>query len=74
MAVTAELAKLLDREYEDTKLEDLVNAPVSALAGVSAADAQYLRDAFRISTVGDLGRNKYFRAASALVDLAATTK
>jgi hypothetical protein len=36
---------------------------------VSAADAQLLKEAFNIKTVGDLGRNKYFRAAAAMVDL-----
>jgi hypothetical protein len=46
-----------------------VDAPVDALAGVSAGDAKLLEEAFNIKTVGDLGRNKYFRAA-ALVDLA----
>lgn len=74
MAVVAELAKLLDRAYEDSTLQDLVNAPVAALAGVSEGDARYLRDAFNIKTVGDLGRNKYFRAATALVDLANASK
>jgi hypothetical protein len=74
MTMVAELAKLLDRAYEDSKLEDLVNAPVAALSGVSEGDAQFLRQAFNIKTVGDLGRNKYFRAATALVDLANASK
>ncbi len=74
MAVTADLAKLLDKEYEDKSLAELVNAPVSALAGVSDGDAKLLTEAFNIKTIGDLGRNKFFRAASALVDLAGTAK
>lgn len=74
MTVTANLDKLLDKAYEGKDLTDLVNAPVSALAGVSDGDAQFLKDAFNINTIGDLGRNKYFRAATALVDLAATAK
>jgi hypothetical protein len=69
MVVTADLAPLLDREYEGTPLEELVNAPVSALAGISKADEEYLKQASRITTVGDLGRNKFFRAATAMVDL-----
>jgi hypothetical protein len=74
VTITANLDKLLDKAYEGKDLSELVNAPVSALAGVSDGDAQFLKDAFNISTVGDLGRNKYFRAATALVDLASSTK
>jgi hypothetical protein len=47
---------------------------VSALAGVSESDAKLLKEAFRINTVGDLGRNRYFRTATALVDLADSIK
>ncbi len=74
MTVTANLDKLLDKAYEGKDLADLVNAPVSALAGVSDGDALFLRDAFNINTIGDLGRNKFFRAATALVDLANSAK
>jgi hypothetical protein len=70
VAVTADLAKLLDKAYEGKSLEELVDAPVSALSGVSDGDAKHLADAFRIKTIGDLGRSKYFRAAAAIVDLA----
>lgn len=70
MTVTANLDKLLDKTYEGKDLRELVDAPVSALAGVSDGDAKALKDAFNIKTVGDLGRNKYFRAATALVELA----
>jgi len=69
MASSANLAKILDRAYEDKALGELVDAPVAALAGVTDADAKLLGEAFDIKTVGDLGRNKYFRAAAAIVDL-----
>jgi len=74
MAVTADLAKLLDKAYEEKDLGDLVDAPVDALAGVSEGDAKLLKEAFNIKTIGDLGRNKFFRAASALVELAERAK
>jgi hypothetical protein len=74
MAVTADLAKLLDKAYEDKDLTALADAPVAALAGVTDNDAKLLADAFNIKTVGDLGRNKYFRAAAAIVDLANISK
>jgi hypothetical protein len=70
MAVTANLDKLLDKAYEARSLTELVDAPVSALAGVSEGDAELLQQAFNIKTIGDLGRNKYFRTAAALADLA----
>jgi hypothetical protein len=73
MAVTAELGKVVDKAYQDKSLTELVDAPVDALAGVSAGDANLLDEAFGIKTVGDLGRNKYFRSAAALADLAAST-
>ena len=66
MAVSADLAKLLDKDWEDKSLEEVLKAPVSALAGVSDGDADALKQAFNVKTVGDLGKNKYFRAAQAM--------
>ncbi|MFI6162393.1 hypothetical protein ACIA59_20905 [Micromonospora haikouensis] len=74
MPVTADLTKLVDKAYQDKTLTEIVDAPVSALAGVSDGDAKLLKDAFDITTVGDLGRNPYFRTANALVALTGTTK
>lgn len=74
MAVTADLAGLLDKQYEESDLHELINAPVSAIAGVSDGDADLLEKAFNIKTVGDLGKNKYFRAAHALSTLAESSK
>lgn len=69
MAVEANLNAFLDKAYEDKSLADVLKAPVSALQGVSDSDAQLLKDAFNIKTVGDLGNNKYFRAAQLLTQL-----
>ncbi|HLT09977.1 MAG TPA: hypothetical protein VK028_04130 [Micromonosporaceae bacterium] len=74
MAVNANLDKILDKAYEEKSLTELIDAPVDAIAGISENDAKLLREAFNIKTVGDLGRNKYFRAAAALVDLADRAK
>jgi hypothetical protein len=74
MAVTADLDKILDKAYEETPLIELVDAPVAALSGVSESDAELLLKAFNIKSIGDLGRNKLFRAAAALVDLADRAK
>jgi hypothetical protein len=68
--VSADLSKILDKAYEEKSLTELVDAPVSALAGVSDGDAKLLLDAFNIKTIGDLARNKYFRTALAIAQLA----
>lgn len=69
MAVSVNLSKVLDKAYEDSSVSDILDAPVSALAGVSDADAEHLKAAFNVKTVRDLGKNKYFAAAAALVEL-----
>jgi hypothetical protein len=73
MPVSANLDAMLDKEWESKSLEEILEAPVSALAGVSDGDATALKQAFNVKTVGDLGRNKYFRAAQALALLAEST-
>lgn len=70
MPITADLSKLVDKEYQDKSLTELVDAPVAALAGVSERAATHLKEALGIKTIGDLGRSPYFRTASALVHLA----
>jgi hypothetical protein len=74
VAVSADLAKLLDKDWEDKSLEEILGAPVSALAGVSDGDADALKQAFNVKTVADLGKNKYFRAAQAMAILGDAAK
>ena len=69
MTVAVALDKVLDKAYENNSLHELLDAPVAALAGVSVGDAQHLAAAFGIRTVRDLGNNKYFAVAQALVAL-----
>ena len=69
MPVSADLSKYLDKDYESSDLKDILAAPVSALAGVTEDDAEALRKAFRIKTVADLGKNKHFLAAQAMLAL-----
>jgi hypothetical protein len=69
MAVSVVLDKALDKAYESKSLAEILDAPVSALAGVSDGDAEKLDAAFGIKTVRDLGSNKYFAVAGALVAL-----
>ncbi len=63
--------KAVDKAYETKSLKEIAEAPVDALEGVSAGDAELLAKAFNIKTVRDLGSNKYFLTAQAIVALAA---
>ena len=67
MAVSVDLAKALDKAYEDKSLKEILDASPAALAGVT--DAEHLAAAFNIKTVRQLGENKYFAVAAALVAL-----
>ncbi len=69
MAISADLSKALDKAYEDKSLDEILSAPVSALAGVTEADAEKLSSALGIKTVRDLGSNKHFAVAGVLVAL-----
>jgi hypothetical protein len=69
MAVSINLDKALDKAYEGKSLTEILDAPVSALSGVSDGDAEHLASAFGIKTVRDLGSNKYFATAGVLVAL-----
>lgn len=73
MAVSVTLDKALDKAYEGMTLDAILDAPVASLAGVSDGDAEHLAAAFNIKTVRDLGTNKYFAAAAAMVALDAVS-
>jgi hypothetical protein len=69
MAVSVVLDKALDKAYEGKSVDELLNAPVAALAGVTDKDAEHLRAALGIKTVRDLGTNKFFNLAHALTEI-----
>ncbi|OIH96586.1 hypothetical protein [Curtobacterium sp. MCBA15_001] len=60
----------LDKAHENTPLDELAALPVASLQGVSDSDAEHLKAAFNITTIGDLGRNKHFLWAHAIAALA----
>jgi len=62
----ADIAKILDKDYEDKDFAELAGAPVSALQGVSDSDAEHLKEAFNIKTIRDLATNKYVLWAQAV--------
>jgi len=62
--------KVLDKAYETKPLKEIVKAPVDALQGVSAGDAELLQKAFNVKTVEDLAKLKYVKWAQAICTLA----
>jgi hypothetical protein len=70
MAISVNLDKILMKEYESKTVDEIVTAPVTALAGVSEGDAEHLKAAFNIKTVADLAKNKQFQAAVLIAGLA----
>jgi hypothetical protein len=74
MPVSANLDKWLDKAYQEKTLAEILTAPPSALSGVTERHDQLLREAFRIRTVRDLGRNRFFRQAQVLVQLQAAAR
>ncbi|PWJ24401.1 hypothetical protein ATK17_0491 [Branchiibius hedensis] len=70
MAVSVDLAKALDKAYEDKTLEEILDAPVDALAGLTPKHAEALQELLGITSIRDLGSNKYFATAGVLVALA----
>ncbi|MFD7847483.1 hypothetical protein ACFV4K_31700 [Nocardia sp. NPDC059764] len=62
---------VLDKAYESKSLDDILAAPPSALAGLTEKHDVQLLEALGVKTIAELGKNKYFRLAATLVDLAA---
>lgn len=66
----SDITSKVDKAYETKTIAEIADAPVDALQGVSASDAEHLAAAFNIKTVRDLGTSKYFLWAQAIAKLA----
>lgn len=66
----AAITNIVDKAYEGKEFSELAEAPVDALQGVSAADAEALAKAFGIKTVRQLATNKFVLWAQAINSLA----
>ncbi|MBK8395743.1 MAG: hypothetical protein IPL26_28960 [Leptospiraceae bacterium] len=64
--------KAIDKAYETKSLKEIADAPVDALEGVSAGDAELLQKAFNVKTIRDLANLKYVKWAQAIVTLSET--
>ena len=65
------LESILDAQFKGKCLRELVEAPISALRGVSAADARALSAAFGVNSIGELAELRFVKWASAIKVLAA---
>ena len=61
------ISKLLDKEWEGKCLEEVLDASVSALQGVTEKTAEVLTKTMHIKTVRDLATNKFVKMAQALL-------
>ena len=66
----ADLTRHLDKAYETKEFDELAEAPVDALEGLSKGDAEALQKALNIKTIRDLAENKFVLRAHAIVHLA----
>jgi hypothetical protein len=61
--------KVVDKAYQDKSFDEIADAPVDALRGISKKDAELLEQAFNVKTVRDLANLKYPKWASAIITL-----
>ena len=68
----ADISQFFDKNYEQQEFNDLADAPVDAIQGLSENDAKALKDALGIDTVRELADHKFVRIAQAVVALSAS--
>jgi predicted RecB family nuclease len=61
---------IVDEKFKSKCFRELVEAPVSALRGVSVSDARALSQAFGINTIGELAELRFVKWANAIKTLA----
>lgn len=74
MAVSLNLDKGLDKTWENKSLAEILDAPPSALAGLTEKHDAALKEMFGIDTVRELGANRHFALAGVLVALENKTR
>jgi hypothetical protein len=62
---------IVDDSFKAKSFRELVEAPISALRGVSASDARALSQAFGVNTIGELAELRFIKWANAIKTLAA---
>lgn len=70
----ADMGRHLDKAYESMEFNELAEAPIDALEGLSKGDADALRQAFNIKTIRQLAESKFVLRAQAICNLAQAAK
>jgi hypothetical protein len=58
---------MLVKAYHGKTLKEILKAPPNALWGISKADARHLEDSLGIKTIADMGGNRFFQRALAVL-------
>ncbi len=61
---------IVDDSFTSKSFRELVEAPISALRGVSVSDARALSQAFGVNTIGELADLRFIKWANAIKTLA----
>lgn len=56
------------KKYQNLTPAELMDAPLDALKGISKADAELMKEAFNIKTIGEFANNKFFNWADEIVE------
>jgi hypothetical protein len=70
----ADIGKHVVKKYEQMDFDELADAPVDALEGLSEGDAEALQKAFNIKTIRQLAESKFVLRAQAITALAQAQK
>jgi len=70
----ADIGKHLDKAFESKEFDELAEAPVDELEGLSKPEAEALHKTLNIKTIRDLAENKFVLRAQAIVNLARAGK
>ena len=62
--------RYVDKAYEQMSFDELVDAPINALQGVNAKEAELLKQAFNVTTIREFANLKFVKWATAIAALA----
>ena len=62
--------RYVDKAYEGMSFDELGDAPIHALQGVTAKDAELLKQAFNVTTIREFANLKFVKWATAIAALA----